>query len=69
MKQEAPAAHRGGPRTATSATLISAQYHHFWQTIGNSGAQSQVLSDAEASYARPVAMANQRKRWDRKTRG
>jgi len=30
MKQEAPAAHRGGPRTATSATLLPAKHHQFW---------------------------------------
>lgn len=29
MKQEAPAAHRGGPRTATSATLLPAKHHQF----------------------------------------
>ena len=36
MKDGAPAAHRGGPRTACPH-LIPAQQYSFWQTTGNRG--------------------------------
>ena len=36
MEQTAPAAHRGGPRTACPH-LIPAQHIYFWQTTGNRG--------------------------------
>lgn len=46
-----------------------AERRTIWQTIGNNGTQSQRLWGGPPPDARSVALATQRKRWERKARG